>query len=1711
MNSFDSTIESVQNISKIHNEDCNCTAIDKATEQLYGEAETLKIIDEFQKLYETRIENVDREVENEYDQICMKLEISKEWIRNLREQNVMLVQVVEDLEQAACNRVKLLEQKLNHSSLLVSGNVTKSIHTEKTIHALSNRVNNLEKDEECMQQKIEYLQSDIRGLLELIRRASQENHWNLDDIKFFEIQPSDIPMPNNCTCDQVNINVDADEKFKFRIQEDINHENVQSLKLQIKHLQENEKRMIIYQKDLEDKLSDLNIKLQTKEDIIKKYVSHFQNFSDNLRKHAKLTDQIACSSFVTDNQNTFDETCATQNACVDVKPFQEDIGQLSNPTCQQNQIISYLNKVKSLMEQEKSDLCKLKRELEKTVEKLCCKKREDDNTIKDEYNVDNVKHKLTKNIKYINNIYSKKEESIEMINSLLQMDNSTFTHTEILNLFPCTDINQQFKLMDIFRMCAIEAQVTMDDIKDEMNLIISSFKCRHQKYIDVNKEVMNAHNQLVKSREKIAEAINRLQLQEEERIRHTNRISSGKNKLKDLKNEINLAQSRLSENISGYTEICICNDILYSIIEEVEQISPSLEIVQIQGSCITKDLENLKNEFYEVDLLLKKVQEKINEALSEHNTLEATFSQKEHKLQKLETEVDMIHSKVQKILESFLSREQIPIDCHMTDSELYMQIISELLQAKQDVYRLRKEHEELVHRLSQKSVYPECDKKTCLCNCRVNDLQDQVKILKHEAKYNEETNNFLRNSIQSIEEELHVAQLKADNYRRSHSIDNLELKKKIIELESTLKLQKEIEYTLRRQLNDSEMELKKSKELLNPSHSEHSVEETLLHCGRNQLRHDSMMTAPQLFKMLQNTINSTKNGLQELKVELKQLICEDSSNHCSSAKSIMNLLDNLQRYESELDNSFQQIEELKNALYSKDKLIEDRDEIIKIQKHSIVMTQAELKELHQKFQEKIDNQDQIITEYEKEKKELLRQNKLQNQTIGHLQNAVVEAKKCIDQMACRTLEENSEAIHLLKQYAEETESQYNECFAEAAKQDRLLELQQDSICELQQRISCMTYNNCLTIIFVHITYYSILKRIQEQLETCRNDIQILKNKMNTQQRNKECQCKIEVIDKSCTTQDILTYDDKEHDLESEMEILIRENEDMKRQLQKYKLDFDIIDKELKIEKVNDTYAQQISFELQKLRDTECCLQYENEQLKSDLKKQVKETKDLLEKLQLSQENGAKLEKLLKKLEDKQIQINGLCNQVANNETVIKKQREVIDELEKKLNIKNQQIKAYLSELNEAEEEMSTLHNRIQSLKMMLKEKSDDMAKLQADYEVIKNDNSILKMETNSFEDKTKEDICQLQIMIKDLQMQLCFTENNYHRVTEDFNKAQERLIEMTKREADLQKCLTNMEKDYCSKLLIIEKEKAKLSDCLDKLKDELQEIKKNYSLKTGEYCKLQNICKSYAEQLDILQQQIKVEREKIKEIEESKRCLVQQLQNYVEQNCVLVKEKAIVEQTNCEIISELQETHKSLLELKRECQLKNKSLACISAELTETAMSRSELCNQSQYVVSCIRVWMEEQQEYVNKLNTKFKSQQQQLIQCEFEKKALLDEIKKLRRINHALMQRLKRMHRHGCKSVKNICMGCQILPQNIDVGLPINSKYPPLQKKLNIMKAARRISLSGNWWLPRMKYLVNEWRKDNVQCTENCINRINADLGLEENHDCGYQSSTSK
>ncbi|EFN82614.1 hypothetical protein EAI_00906 [Harpegnathos saltator] len=180
-------------VSTLVKQDQNYKAIN-STGELCGETEGLRILDEFRKLYESRIKKIDGESRGEFDRVSAKLQIMSDWIKDLGDQNTMLVQTVQDLEQAACSRVKLLEEKLKKSSQIVEDNLIGSNHSEEALNILSNRVDKLQKDEKFLVRKIECLQSDIRGLLELIRRACCQNIWSLEGITFFEIQPKDIPL-----------------------------------------------------------------------------------------------------------------------------------------------------------------------------------------------------------------------------------------------------------------------------------------------------------------------------------------------------------------------------------------------------------------------------------------------------------------------------------------------------------------------------------------------------------------------------------------------------------------------------------------------------------------------------------------------------------------------------------------------------------------------------------------------------------------------------------------------------------------------------------------------------------------------------------------------------------------------------------------------------------------------------------------------------------------------------------------------------------------------------------------------------------------------------------------------------------------------------------------------------------------------------------------------------------------------------------------------------------------------------------------------------------------------------------------------------------------------------------------------------------------------------------------------------------------------------
>ncbi|XP_014479205.1 PREDICTED: centromere-associated protein E-like isoform X2 [Dinoponera quadriceps] len=1791
-------------ISTLAKRDQNCKAIDNSTGEPCGETEGLRILDEFRKLYESRIEKIDGESGGEFDRVSMKLQIMNDWIKDLGDQNAMLVQTVQDLEQAACSRVKLLEEKLKQSSQIVQDNLSRSNHSEETLNILSNRVSQLQKDEQFLVKKIEYLQSDIRGLLELIRRAHCQNVWSFEGIKFFEIQRKDIPLPPlDCICSQ----------------EQIDTEQIKSLNLEIERLQENEKKMIRSKVELEGKIEDLKTKLSVKDETVKKYASRLQSFCDKLREHSKKTSQVIshpltiasnqdCDIMLTpdilesvliakdtenkslhrhlqeveskymvhthksnidaDNlQKQLEEECKkVQQLQAEVAHLEEEaaetrnvmtkIVELKNEKCHANignnlrndvikeickelkeltledtspqkvrvdtsnpemytlpstdptryskkgELVSFLNSTKVHVQKECEILSDLKLEMKKFVEKLTDKTAEmnsciisDSCTNENGLCTSDMSDKLGSCIEIITKMYSEREKEIILYDCMIRKEEDQ-CHCgcgDSNNVKLSVNSARQFKLMEEFRVCTVEAQAATEDIREEINTIVSTFNSRHQN--------------------------------EEERSRRSERIANGKIKLKDIKNQINLSQSELSRCISGvreniqgcnepgYMEACIGIDLLTAVTEEVEQILTNLQSFQTQGGCVTSILKELKSQLYAIDCCLKDLQKKTDEVVSNNEAAKTIFCVKESRLAKLEEEVDCAHTKMQDVLETFLStkqeeKEQFP---HFNNQE-----VNDVIKTKEDLHKLRKEYDDLKLSMAQQACQAKYDERLSKWKNRVADLEDQIRVLQHEVKCKQEANNFLKNSIQSSEKELTNVRTKAENYRQCQSKDNMELRKKIIELENTVRIQKEIESDLRESLNNESKEVKKCTEISNTFRTDHGTEETLLRCDYPS-KHENVS---HWFKTLQDAVQSAKLTVQDLESELKRLICDESPQSSVSTRSVVTLIETLEICRKKLDTCSDELSKLKSAVYSKEKLLENLEKVVQIQKDSLKMSQAEVKDLHQKLQEKIDKQSLTIAQYEREKNELLKQNELQIQTIGHLQNAVVEAKRNLDQMGHKAMSdlcEKDETIRRLVMCIDETQEQYNECFTEATNQDLLLDLQRDAIDSLHRRIRSLECDKYLSATILHTMYYSILNVIQEQIHGHVKDFQALKCKMGyfVQAKNtSKCECENTKETISCTEQKLEQSDacscaiySKEKSTDSEdLEYFSR----CVSHVGRYSGEV--------AEMENICQIQRLKEELQKMKNIECDLRCENRQLKTDLQHHISKTENLIRKVEHIKQKETEYKELVSQLENGEREIENFNGQITSKEEIVRNQSHELEALRNRFLMKNQQVEDDLSQLNASEHAMlSILCDQIHSLKTLFREKSDCMVKLQADYKLLENENSILKSQNSIIENQAKDNIIQLKEKFKETRLKLRQTEDNYQRVTEDFNKAQDKLLLATTREADSQESLMIMEKNYCSKIANLDNEVISLRDLANSLSGELEETKKELTSKNIAFFQLQDKCKNYADQLDVIRQEFAEEKEKLVKAESTNCGLNQQLQTYMDENYLLGRQNISLKENNSTCMTELQSMRKSLLELEKECYLKERSLMYMSADLTEAAVSRSELCKESQHIVSCIRDYMDQQKRYIENLTKNLENKQRYIMQLAFENKILLLKMKKLKRIN--LLAKRRRTHKQlSGGSFKRVPVNGYISPsdvnENAGTGLVPNSSYTNVYKKCyrEPIKTNRCRSISGDsWWFPKMEDLTNEVRKSHQRWSQHFNNETESDTSLEESRDYGYQSSTSK
>ncbi|XP_015509241.1 putative leucine-rich repeat-containing protein DDB_G0290503 isoform X1 [Neodiprion lecontei] len=1080
-----------------------CQAVTEETGDVCGETSTLRILEDFRKLYEDRIRKISEGTDEGSDHA--KLKIMEEWVKDLGEQNAMLVRTVEELEREAANRVILLEEKLRQSTAAVANINKRSTDDDGSMTALANRVTQLMKDEETLQQRVEFLQSDIRGLLELIRRARRENCWSLDGITFFEIQPNDIPAPLDCTCGQ---------------EKEDTAEYITSLKEQVDQLKENEKQALLYQTNLEEKLAEQNKQVVLKEETIRKYISKLQTLRDNLKNRSILANQIVLQSSspdidldsdivrmadIVENalktseleieklrsdlkesetklekllheksigmetlQSKLDEKCMeleqleNRMACLkkesletrdaltvevaekhdlvlslreelamleeqcrqsdmqthfkddiikemrrelkqaklkdtcsstrrvriktDTSVEEEDAIDRNSPSQHQDEILVYLSNTKVLMEKEKEALLGLRMELQKILEEVSTKESESCIDDSNRTQMQNLKKRTTSSIESISKIYKDKEKAINLIKTAVKKrkdDCMPVKGSLVVN----NEAIQHFRMMEEFRICTVEAQAATEDLREEMTNVISSLNCRHEKFIELTKLVKQIQEHLTKTRENFTDTINQFKLQEQEKLRHGERIANGAIKLKDLKNEINQMTSDLSRcidnasdkldecNSIGAVKVHKCDDLLSIVNDEIQQIIVNVQICQTGECNAVATLLEVRGQISYLEECFRDFQKKADEVLLDNEMAQNVFSERSKKLNRLEHELDNTHTKMQDMLENFSSvMEQIS---NGNSNAL----------ANQSDY-----HEDFLCKTKQEDIFK---------------IKDDLR------KVQKEYDDFrVKTSLEICEAQKHV-KLNEWKYRVA------DLQDQIRELQNEARRHKEREDVLRRDLDCSEIELKKSKDRLGCC-SHYKPDGMHTTCGQDF----KFETIPQSFKVLQDTMQSARCGLEELSNELKKLVCEGSSHSSLSSGSFSAAMDILRKYGHTTEQCFADVDKLRNTLCSKEKLLENKEEIIRIQKDSIKMTQAELKDLHQKMQEKdlhkekmIENlqlvqsevqlQAQTITELEKEKARLEKENELQVQTIGNLQEAVVEAKRRLDQMGNRAASEVS--------------------------------------------------------------------------------------------------------------------------------------------------------------------------------------------------------------------------------------------------------------------------------------------------------------------------------------------------------------------------------------------------------------------------------------------------------------------------------------------------------------------------------------------------------------------------------------------------------------------------------------------------------------------------------------------------------------------------------
>lgn len=161
---------------------------DNGTDSISPESKPSEIIAKLQNVYEKMLESVDEDAE--VDALKLKVSTLQSWVKDLTEQNSLLVETAEQLEKEAAERVSLLEERIRQTSQVALKYMTKLQDYDSQVQDLAGQKINLVSmtlSQEQLQSRVNNLQNDVKNLLILIHRGKNTGSWKLDDLTFKEV------------------------------------------------------------------------------------------------------------------------------------------------------------------------------------------------------------------------------------------------------------------------------------------------------------------------------------------------------------------------------------------------------------------------------------------------------------------------------------------------------------------------------------------------------------------------------------------------------------------------------------------------------------------------------------------------------------------------------------------------------------------------------------------------------------------------------------------------------------------------------------------------------------------------------------------------------------------------------------------------------------------------------------------------------------------------------------------------------------------------------------------------------------------------------------------------------------------------------------------------------------------------------------------------------------------------------------------------------------------------------------------------------------------------------------------------------------------------------------------------------------------------------------------------------------------------------------